>query len=829
MLRTNPCERSILRGLSWRALHAFVALFMVALAATSAAQPLGVAERASFKALVPDDDEVCEPGWVGTFGGKPDADNTVLAMAVFDAGDGPELYVGGRFRNVAGVAGDWIAKWDGLEWRDVGGGMNGPVFALCVFDDGAGPALHVGGAFTLAGGVEVRNIARWDGEAWSGVGGGVDATVSALWAPDNEAALYVGGAFTTAGGVAANRVARWSGAHWSPLGAGVDAAVRALTTFDDGAGPRLIAGGSFLTAGGVDAQRLAQWDGEQWKPLGGGADNMVASLSVFDAGSGPILYAGGFFQHVGGEAIRYLAGWDGQAWGVVGEELSYPVFAMTVFDDGLGDGAALFVAGGFSDGAAGAGAARTWSKNIGKWNGAEWKPFSPGMSGFIFALAGYHDPNWGPMVCIGGRFSLLQLRSTHLAAWHNNRWNPIGGGFDFAPFAAAAFDDGAGRAIYFGGSFTAAGGLRANRVVKWDGDEWSTLGNGFSNGEVWALAEYDDGSGPTLYAGGTFSSAVPALPRGLARWNGEQWVGMPAEAGIPNPAHILAMTVFDDGNGPKLYAAGRFGQLQPFSFHFVASWDGVQWSRMNSPMALSMTVFDAGDGDELYVGSIEGVWKWDGESWMSVGEESMSLVTRLVTADFGDGSRLYAVARQYDQSGGYLGSVFRLDGQSWTVVGHPIEGDVYDITAFDDGDGPALYAGVRLFDAQDGLSPSRLLKLNGEQWVSVGSVTPHSIIFRLLTIEDQAIGIGRSLLAAGTFLQSPAGDSFIARYRGCPPPPCPADLNADGVVDVSDLRILLLNKGPCPDSGACVGDLDADGAVTGRDVALLVQAFGVCP
>ena len=53
-------------------------------------------------------------------------------------------------------------------------GIAGVVFSLTVFDDGTGPALYAGGRFSEAGGVSVNSLARWDGEEWSDVGGGDD-------------------------------------------------------------------------------------------------------------------------------------------------------------------------------------------------------------------------------------------------------------------------------------------------------------------------------------------------------------------------------------------------------------------------------------------------------------------------------------------------------------------------------------------------------------------------------------------------------------------------------------------------------------------------------
>ncbi|MBL9141572.1 MAG: hypothetical protein JNK53_06860 [Phycisphaerae bacterium] len=52
----------------------------------------------------------------------------------------------------------------------------------------------------------------------------------------------------------------------------------------------------------------------------------------------------------------------------------------------------------------------------------------------------------------------------------------------------------------------------------------------------------------------------------------------------------------------------------------------------------------------------------------------------------------------------------------------------------------------------------------------------------------------------------------------------PADLNCDGVVNGSDLGILLGNWGPCQ-SAACTGDLNGDGIVNGADLGELLGSW----
>ncbi len=62
----------------------------------------------------------------------------------------------------------------------------------------------------------------------------------------------------------------------------------------------------------------------------------------------------------------------------------------------------------------------------------------------------------------------------------------------------------------------------------------------------------------------------------------------------------------------------------------------------------------------------------------------------------------------------------------------------------------------------------------------------------------------------------------------CEPTPvdeCPADLNGDGVVDVSDLLMLLSDWGPCD---GCDSDLNEDGNVDVSDLLILLSEWGAC-
>jgi hypothetical protein len=275
-------------------------------------------------------------------------DVMVSALAVFDDdGPGPNppaLYAGGPFQYAGGVLSRAIAKWDGTSWSPLPVQLEPPygdpvVDALAVFDDGSGPALYVGGWFSAAGGVPLNHVAKWDGATWSALEGGMSMEcgyagilqthVHALTPFDDGtgAALYVGGAFSQAGSICANFVAKWDASGWSPMPVGEgpwpdsNPTVDALEVFDDGCGPALYAAGHFRQAEGIQVNCVAKWNGTAWSALADGLAHEeepeipphASALMVFDPdGVGPIpagLYVGGFFTHASGVEVNYIARW----------------------------------------------------------------------------------------------------------------------------------------------------------------------------------------------------------------------------------------------------------------------------------------------------------------------------------------------------------------------------------------------------------------------------------------------------------------------------------------------------------------------------------------
>jgi murein tripeptide amidase MpaA len=136
---------------------------------------------------------------------------------------------------------------------------------------------------------------------------------------------------------------------------------------------------------------------------------------------------------------------------------------------------------------------------------------------------------------------------------------------------------------------------------------------------------------------------------------------------------------------------------------------------------------------------------------------------------------------------------------------------------------------------------------DGTTWVNVETVGPAGPAavggwlfhrFRVADFVAPTIGVRLRFVASdlgpGSIIEAAIDDLRIESV-GCPAPPCPADLDGDGVVSQADLGILLANYGcqtdprpgpPIP----CAGDIDGDGDIDQADLGLMLSAYGTtCP
>ena len=132
---------------------------------------------------------------------------------------------------------------------------------------------------------------------------------------------------------------------------------------------------------------------------------------------------------------------------------------------------------------------------------------------------------------------------------------------------------------------------------------WSPLAGatpGGANAGVTALTVFDDGTGPALYAGGAFWRMGGLSANGVAKWDGERWTALSGSGGNGVNGIVYALTVFDDGNGPALFAAD-FTTAGGRPANKIAKWNGRDWSALSGPGGNGVS------GDAGYVLSVGGI------------------------------------------------------------------------------------------------------------------------------------------------------------------------------------------------------------------------------
>lgn len=680
--------------------------------------------------------------WAGGFG-LPGTNYEVYALAADGSGN---LYVGGSFSAIGGMAANHIARWNGSQWSPLGSGTDGVVRALVLDEQGN---LYAGGSFRKAGGVPAKGIARWNGSQWSALGSGVNDTVYAL-AVDDRGNLYAGGYFTSAGGVEANCIAKWNGGRWSALGEGLSGRndpqlppiVTALAVDRNG---NLYAGGSFTTADRIHAANIAKWNGIKWSALGTGMNSIVLSLT-FDRNEN--LYAGGWFTSAGEVAARYIAKWNGIYWSDLESGMNAGVISLSVDESGnLYAGGCFTTAGGLV------------ANHVAKWNGSGWSALGSGIdpgpdpensSIVVYCLVSGRDGS----LLVGGQFPLsggVQVNS--IAKWDGNAWFALGAGIDRSVKALAV--DGNGN-VYAGGEFHLAGGVAVNYIAKWNGSSWTALDSGL-NGPVNALVIDMRGN---LYAGGEFTTAGGIEAMYIAKWNGNSWSSL--GTGMNSPVEALAAD--ERGN---LYAGGRFQRAGGIEVKHVAKWNGSEWSALGSGMDSDVLALALDERGNLYAGGkfckagnrdVIGLARWNGSEWASVGRF---------------GGRVYALA--IDRSGIlYVGGEFwrtgvwkrtnyiaRWDGSEWALLGTGTDDSVNALAIDENGN---VYAAGQ-FTAAGEKEAYLLAMWDGHDWFRLGS----GVGALATDVFALAIDGNGNLYAGGAFCGAGGkGSSKIAKWMGRP-------------------------------------------------------------
>ncbi|MEW6252621.1 MAG: hypothetical protein AB1716_18440 [Planctomycetota bacterium] len=779
----------------------------------------------------------CPMEWAAGFG-PAGVDGDVYALASFDDGRGPALWVGGNFRLAGDVVSSGLARWTGTRWEPAAPAWSATIRAFAIFDDGRGPALYAGGY--------PRNLLRWNGSQWVPLGPALTDDILCLevWDDGTGPALYAGGAFRRAGGLEVNCVAKWDGRAWSALGSGVWdwwPEVNALAVYDDGGGAALYVGGAFSSAGGVPAANIARWDGRAWAPLaGGGANNKVTALCSYDDGSGPALYVGGWFSSVGGLAAFRLARRTTTGWSQVpGFVSADPVQALRVFD--FGKGPELCVAGdGFTvEGGRGDGVMRYGPRG--------WAEVGGGVKVTVYCLTTF-DGGHGPRLYAGGRIYEAGSGGAMGLAVCDGEFRPVcpGNGLDWPIRAFEVFDEGTGPKLFAAGGFRTGGGARLHGIGRWNGQRWSALGPNMEGPfPQWcALAVYDDGSGPALYVTGDtpFMGSLPV--KDIARWDGRAWSTVGGGLGRAQGNYLRrAMAVFDDGRGSALYVAGTFREAGGVPAKGIARWDGQAWSAVGSGVEYGiidvLTVFDDGQGPALYAAGdlrqVGGVWlsgwaRWDGQAWSQPGGVGIygGGIAGMYVWDDGGGPALY-LGGSFQRIGNLsIPYIAKWTGREFLPLGSGLDGGSGGFCGFEDERGRSLYV-AGAFEHAGGIPAHNMARWDGQRWHPL----PYSGDFSGAPLVSFPDPNGPAVYTAADFFSGERPWTYFSKWA-CVAGWRAGDVNCDGMVDWRDVNpfvLALIDRAGYeqryPDCIWCNADCNGDNYVDFNDISALANLLSV--
>ncbi|MEO7795688.1 MAG: hypothetical protein ABIV06_13040, partial [Thermoanaerobaculia bacterium] len=369
-----------------------------------------------------------------------------------------------------------------------------------------------------------------------------------------------------------------------------------------------------------------------------------------------------------------------------------------------------------------------------------------------------------------------------LARWDGSSWASLGGGLEtnFTSLAQpsgiqalAVFDDGSGPALFATGSTTAASDSQFHGIAKWDGVTWLPLGAGLTSPGTGGMAMVPfEGR---LVVGGGFSAASGLPARGVAKWGSAGW----SVFGSNLTGQVSALALFDDGTGPALYAGGTFLATGGRPLNRIARWSGNAWESVGAGFngdVRALAVFNDGGVPALFAGgaftlsgstAVSGLAKWNGLAWSNVSGGVMNgaaagVVEALAAFSDNSGPALFAGGTFTLAGGVSANRVARWSGTGWSALGSGLNNSVYALTTANVGGTSALFAGGS-FTTAGGATANRIARWNGTAWSALGTGTNNIV----MALQAWPPNTGTQLLAGGTFTTAGGvSASKLARWSG---------------------------------------------------------------
>ena len=369
-------------------------------------------------------------------------------------------------------------------------------------------------------------------------------------------------------------------------------------------------------------------------------------------------------------------------------------------------------------------------------------------------------------------------------------------------YALAVWDSGAGPALYAGGEFTLAGSTTVNHVARWDGVSWHALGTG-TDGDVRCFLDY----GGELVVGGSFSTTGGVAADNLAAWNGAQWrsLGLQSEYPVCSLGEFRGELITGEEGSQIAYVRASNGN----------KWREIAFFLYGLPetAALSLVTFD----DHLYVGGsfrslngfpADGSARWNGITWSVIESYDGGSVTAFGAQHAYRGD-LYGGGYEYHGMGvfGPNFAVFQESDRPPFLFWQSLRNDLIVIRALEPVNGLLIAGGYAHFESSEALAG-----WDGAHWRFFDFGGGPRWVHAIAKFEGDLVVGGQFDEAGG--IHSP----YIARYA-CPP--CLVDLDNDGFVTRIDFDLFV----QAFETGDMRSDFDGDGFLTGIDFDLYVVAF----
>jgi hypothetical protein len=651
-----------------------------------------------------------------------------IALCVHDDGQGEQLFAGIDYFGTSVSA---VVRWDGGEWRDVGGAQfdadNHIVRELASLGDGANARLYALGEFRNQGFHTGRVLAEWDGEAWTILPLVSDYTPLDLAVVQSGVArgVYLSGQFVIGGEM--RSILQYDGATFTAL-PGPNTGWARLETLEFNGAERLFAHGDFSSIGGVPADRIAWWDGVTWHALSpsfsGGAHEIVAALAAWPGESGDRIVASGVFGQIGGVRADNIAVYDAGVWRSFGQ---------------------------VRDGLAG---------------------------GVVFATVS--PDQWGESFYCAGQFrGAGSAEASHLARFDGTSWHAVPLPTDdgaYGPLHVA--DTGTGLALHMSGGFILPGEHDYRLLLRWDGaGAWTPVETPRID-FVYDLQTALSQNGAKSFLAGGMIGEDDEFTEVVFEFANGQWRDLRLPE-IPMARYTHALTSAWRGDSPDGgYVVVRRAERDDFSLRGVAHrWDGSEWNALAVPEDWS--IYDAAF---VRSGPAKGVYLFGGPSTgeptgntvlYSNGGDFAPLVqsarptmwsfgARAGGFDFGDGEALYAVGL-FTVPGRVEtpAAVARWDGIEWSLLAPTVDGLPLEITKYRD---RLLVSGY----------------LTGSPDAPSGAIGSLGCIVRPCPTDitaDGATGMDDLVRVLGRWSELAIGE--------------PEDIDRDGVVTLADLAELI--------------------------------------